>query len=274
MNQEPLIIKASHGWRGIDFRELREYQDLFYFLVWRDIKVRYAQSVLGIGWAIIQPIVYMLAFSLVFGKFVGVQSDGIPYPIFSLAGLIPWTYFSGSLSGATGSVPSAQNLISKIYFPRIILPLASVFGKVIDFGISLLILGLLMAYYGIVPGWGILLLPMLLIVLMMTAAGLGMWLTSLSVQYRDVAYAQGFLIQILLYATPVVYPASLIPESNRLIYGLNPLVGIIESFRAAVLGHKPIPWDLLGVGTAMALVIFVTGVLYFKRMERNFADIV
>ena len=271
---EKLIIDADARLPLIDWGELRQYRDLFYFLVWRDIKTRYAQSILGIGWAIVQPLFSMIVFTIVFGGFAGVDSDGVPYPIFSFTALVPWTYFSGALTGASTSLTSSASMITKVYFPRLVIPFAPVLGKLVDFGIAMLLLMVMMAWYRIMPTVGVLFLPVLILLMMGTAAGMGMWLTALSVQYRDINYAMGFIVQLLMYAAPVVYPASAVPDQFRLLYSLFPMAGVIEGFRSALLGTNPMPWDMIAVGTVSAVVIFISGAAYFRRMERVFADVV
>lgn len=268
------IIKPSKGWVSLGLKELWAYRDLFYFLIWKDIKVRYAQSVLGIGWAVIQPLMLMVVFTIVFGKLVKVGSDGAPYAIFSYTALVPWTYFSTSLTQATSSLSRNANMFTKVYFPRLTLPLSSVLGKLVDFGIALLIVFGMMAWFRMLPTVWILTLPLLVLLMMLTAAGLGMWLTALSVQFRDINYGMSFVLQILMYGAPVAYPASLIPDQYRLLYGLNPMVGVIEGFRSALLSTNPMPWDLIAVGSVIAISIAISGALYFRRMERTFADVV
>jgi len=270
---ELTVIEPSSGWQLIDWRELWRYRDLFYFLVWRDVKVRYAQSVLGIGWAVVQPVFSMIVFTIVFGNLAKVASDGVPYAIFSYTGLVPWAYFSSALTGASSSLVSAAGMISKVYFPRLIIPLTAVLSNLVDFAIALLILFGLMVWFGTSPTIGALLLPLLVLLMMLTAAGLGMWLTALAIQYRDVKYGLSFAVQLLMYAAPVVYPASAIPHRYRLLYGLNPMAGVIEGFRSALLGSQPMPWDLLLMGTITAMIAFISGALYFRRMERIFADV-
>ena len=272
--QNKTIIEAESGWQLIDWRELWRYRDLFFFLVWRDVKTRYAQSVLGIGWAIIQPIFSMVVFTVVFGNLAKVDSDGVPYAIFSYAALVPWIYFSGSLSSASSSLVSASGIWTKVYFPRLVIPIAPALAKMVDFAIALLILLGLMLWFQIPPTIWVLTLPLLIVLMMLTATGIGMWVTVLSVQYRDINYAMGFFVQLLMYAAPVVYPASKVPEGFRLVYGLFPMAGVIEGFRSALLGTNPMPWDLIGVGSIVAVIFFVTGALYFRRMERIFADVV
>ena len=268
------IIQPPKGWVSLDLRELWEYRDLFYFLVWRDIKTRYAQSILGIGWAVIQPVSSMIVFTIVFGTLAKVSSDGVPYAIFSYTALVPWTYFSGALTEATNSLTRNSSMLTKVYFPRLVMPLVPVLGKLIDFFIAFLLVFGMMAWFGITPTIWVLTLPVLILLMMITAAGLGMWLTALAVQYRDINYGMNFAVQLLLYAAPVVYPASLVPDQYRLFYAINPMVGVIEGFRTALLSTNPMPWDLLGVGSITAIVIATSGALYFRRMERIFADVV
>ena len=273
VSKDATVIEPKSGWRLIDFRELWEYRDLFYFLVWRDIKVRYAQSILGVGWAIIQPVFSMIVFTIVFGNLAKVNSDGVPYPIFSYAALVPWTYFANALTDASGSLISASSVLTKVYFPRLIIPMTPVLGKLVDFAIALLLLFGLMVWFQAAPTIWVLTIPFLILLMMLTTAGLGMWLAALAIQYRDIKYGMGFAVQLLMYAAPVVYPASLIPERFRLLYGLNPMAGVIEGFRAALLGTRPMPWDLIALGTVAALVIAVSGAFYFRHMERIFADV-
>jgi len=271
------IIERKPGWRLIDWRELREYKDLFYFLVWRDIKVLYKQTVLGFTWAIIRPVFSMIVFSIVFGRLANVPSDGIPYPIFSYAALVPWTYFSTALSKATQSLISNKNMLTKVYFPRLIIPMTPVLANLVDFGIAFVVLGLLMAWYGIAPTRNILFVPLLILLMILTASGVGMWLSAMAIQYRDVQHAVQFVVQALMYAAPVVWPVSLITEkfgpTVRLVYGLYPMVGVIEGFRSALIGTNPMPWDLILMGGLSATLIALFGALYFRRMERIFADV-
>ena len=269
-----VIIDGDARTALVDWRELWRYRDLFYFLVWRDVKTRYAQSVLGVGWAVIQPVFSMIVFTVVFGNLARVSSDGVPYAIFSYTALVPWTYFSSALTGASGSLIAASNMITKVYFPRLVVPLAPVLGKLVDFAIALLLLFGLMAYFGFAPTPWALFLPVLVLLAMLAASGLGMWLTALAIQYRDVNYAMNFVVQLLMYAAPVVYPASSVPQQFRVLYGLFPMAGVIEGFRSALLGTNPMPWDLIVPGTVSALLLFVSGALYFRRMERVFADVV
>jgi len=268
-----IVIEPKSGWRAIDLAELIEYRDLLYFLVWRDIKVRYKQTVMGFAWALIQPVFSMIIFTVIFGKVAKISSDGVPYAIFSYAALVPWTYFSNALSQSSTSLVSQANLISKIYFPRLMVPLAAVFSQLVDFGIALLLLFGMMLFFGIAPTPWALLVPFLVLLMMLTAAGMGACLTALAIQYRDIKHGIGLGLTFLMYASPVVYPVSLIPEQYRIIYGLNPMAGVIEGFRAALLGSSPMPWDLLAVGGSIAVLIAVCGAHYFRRMEGTFADV-
>lgn len=267
-------IKPRGVWRTLDLPELWQYRDLFYFLVRREVKVLYAQSVIGLGWAVIKPIVTMLVFTVIFGKLAKINSEGVPYAIFNFAALVPWTYFSNSLTGSTNSLVAAQNMLSKVYFPRLVIPMAPALAKLVDFFIALAIMAVMMAWLGFAPTPWALALPLLVVLMVLTAAGAGMWLTALAVQYRDVKHAISFVVQLLMYVSPVVYPASMIPEKFRMLYALNPMVGVIEGFRASLLGTTPMPWHLIAVGALMAFVVFVSGVLYFSRKERVFADVV
>lgn len=268
-----LVIEASRGWQMINWRELLHYRDLFYFLVWRDIKVRYSQSVLGIGWAVIQPLFSMLVFTIVFGRLAKVSSDGAPYALFSFAAMVPWSYFANALGDSSGSLASGQSMLSKVYFPRLILPMVGVVSKLVDFVIALGVLAVLMAWYRTVPTVNVVFLPVLAVIMAVTATGAGMWLSALSVQYRDIRYGMGFGVQLLMYAAPVVYPASLIPVEWQLAYALNPMVGVIEGFRSALLNTNPMPWTWIGVGALGAAALLLSGCLYFRRMERTFADL-
>lgn len=267
------VIERKTGWRALDLRELWRYKDLFRFLVTRDIKVLYKQTVLGFGWAILRPLFSMVVFSVVFGRMAKIPSDGIPYPLFSYAALVPWTYFQTAITQSTNSLIGGAQMISKVYFPRIIVPLAPVIAGLVDFAIALTIVGVMMAYYGTAPNVNIIFLPLMILIMVVTAAAVGMWLSVLAVQYRDIRFAIQFLAQFLMYAAPVVWPASLVPERFRLLYGLYPMAGVIEGFRSALLGHNPMPWDLIAAGSVTAMVLFVFGTLYFRRMERIFSDV-
>jgi len=267
-----VVIEARRSWE-LNLGELREYTDLWYFLIWRDIKARYAQSVLGVGWALIQPVFSMIIFTIVFSRVAQIDSDGIPYPIFSYAALVPWIYFSNALTEGSASLVKNSNMLSKIYFPRLIIPLTAVFGRLIDFAISFLLLFVLMLWFQVTPTVWVLTLPFLILLMICTAAGLALWLSTLGIQFRDVNYGMSFGIQLMMYAAPVVYPTSLIPEQYRLLYGLNPMVGVIEGFRASLLGFTPMPWDLLATGSFTATLLLVSGAFYFRRKEAIFADV-
>lgn len=275
------IIEARSAIRFLDWKELHQYRDLLRFLVWRDVKVRYAQSAIGVGWAIIQPVFSMIVFTVIFGKLAKVSSDGSPYELFSLSALVPWTYFSNALTDGTNSLVSQANVLKKVYFPRILLPLSAMFAKLVDFSIGLALLFCLMVYFKISPpeetffspNLGILLLPYLILLMSITAFGMSCWFTVFAIQYRDVKHAMNFVVQLMMYAAPVVYPASLIPEKYQLIYAINPMVAVIEGFRAALLGTRDMPWGFIAVGSLSAITITFTGILYFNFKERIFADV-
>ncbi|MCS7047888.1 MAG: ABC transporter permease [Verrucomicrobiae bacterium] len=267
-------IAPSHGWLDLRLRQIWDYRDLLYFLVWRDIKVRYKQTVLGAMWAILQPVLTMVVFSIFFGKLAGVKSDALPYPIFVFCGLLPWQLFAYALNESGNSLVTNRALITKVYFPRLIIPIAAVLGGVPDFAIAFLVMVLLMLLYGIFPtGWILLTLPALVVFALITALAVGVWLSALNVEYRDVRYTIPFLTQIWFFATPIAYPSSLLPESVRAIYGINPMAGVVDGFRWALLGGSP-PGPLLGVSIITVVVVLVTGLIYFRRMERTFADVI
>ncbi|MAT39636.1 MAG: phosphate ABC transporter permease [Ectothiorhodospiraceae bacterium] len=270
------VIKARSGWQIIDWKELREYKDLFYFLTLRDIKIQYKQTVFGFLWAIIQPLVLMVIFTFVLGKLAKAPTDELPSAIFHYTVLPAWTYFSNALNQSGQSLVASANMITKVYFPRLIVPMAPVLAKLIDMVIAYVILIPFMFYYEIVPSASILMFPVLILLLIITAAGAGMWLTALAVKYRDVKYIIGFTLQALMWITPVTVPVSTIQdkfgETWRLVYGIYPMGGIIESIRASLVGAA-IPWDLLGISAATSIIMFVTGMYYFKRTERVFADV-
>jgi len=269
-----IIINDDNGIkRLINLQELWQYRDLFWFLVKRDIKTRYAQSIMGVGWAIIQPVFSMIIFTVVFGNIAKINSEGIPYAIFSYTALVPWTYFSSSLTDSSRSLISSKNLITKVYFPRLVIPVAPVLAKLIDFGISFLILIGMMVWFGITPSIWAAFIPIFVLIMMLAAAGVGMWLTALSIQYRDIQYGSSFFIQLLMYISPVIYPASNVPDKFQLVYALNPMVGVIEGFRAVLLGTHGMPWFYIWIGSASAIVLFISGALYFRHMERYFADV-
>lgn len=269
-----VVIRPSRGWVPLRLAAIWEYRELLYFLIWRDIKVRYKQTVLGAAWAIIQPFLTMVVFSIFFGQLAKIPSDGLPYPIFAYCALLPWQLFSHALIESGNSLVGNQNLITKVYFPRLVIPLAAVLAGLVDFAIAFLVLLGMMAYYGIVPTAAVLTLPLFLLLSLLTALGAGLWLSALNVQYRDVRYTIPFLTQLWLFATPVVYPASLVPEPWRILFGLNPMTGVVEGFRWALLGTAHAPGFMSAVSIAVVLALLVGGLYYFRRMERTFADVV
>lgn len=266
------IIEPREGWSAPDLRELWAYRELLFFLVWRDVKVRYKQTALGASWAIIQPFFTMVVFSLFFGRLAGVPSDGLPYPIFSYAALVPWTFFANGLTHASNSLVASQDLLKKVYFPRLAIPTATVLAGVVDFVIAFGVLLGMMAYYGIVPSAQVVWIPALLLLALVTALGVGLWFAALNVLYRDVAYVVPFTVQFWLFATPIAYPSSMLPEPWRTLYGLNPMAGVVEGFRWSLLGTETAPGPMLAVSALAAAAILVGGVFYFRRMERTFAD--
>ena len=267
-------IQPVKGWVGIHFRELWKFRELFYFLIWRDLKVRYKQTVLGAAWAVIQPFFTMVVFSIFFGRLAGVPSDGLPYPLFAFAGLVPWTFFANALSQSSNSLVGSQHLITKVYFPRLVIPVSAVLSGALDFVIAFAVLLGMMIYYGAVPGVASLVIPFFFLLALVTALGAGLWLSALNVEFRDVRYIVPFLTQFWLFATPVAYPSSMLPEPWRTLYGVNPMVGVVEGFRWALLGRPESLGPILAVSTGAALFLLVTGALYFRRMERTFADVV
>jgi lipopolysaccharide transport system permease protein len=267
------IIGPDSGWKIINFKELKDYRDLFYFLTWRDIKALYAQTVLGFSWAIIQPLVQIMIFTVIFGKVAELPTEGIPYILFSSMAVIPWTYMSQALTQSSQSLLQGSNILGKIYFPRIIFPITPVLAKLVDFGISLFIVLCIMLYYRVSPTWNLLLFPVLVIMMMAVPLGIGLWLSSLAIRFRDIKQAMPFFIQMLMYTAPIVYSASSIPEGYRLLYSLNPLVGVIEGFRACLLG-TPIPWLYIWPGALTAVLLVISGAVYFKRMERIIVDVI
>ena len=267
------IIEPTSGWVPVDLRELWHYRDLLYVLTWREISVRYKQTLLGFAWAIIQPVMTMIVFTIFLGKFARIPSDGIPYPVFSFLGLLPWTFFSWALTRSGTSLVANANLLSKVYFPRVLIPLSATLSALADFLIAFVVLFVLMAWYGIAPSWTSIYLIPLTVLTAIVATGVGMWLSALNVQYRDVQHAIPFLVQLWMYATPVVYPSSIVPEKWRPLFALNPLAGIIEGYRSATLG-RPMDWRLLSISALATLVLTAIGFWRFRRMERTFADIV
>jgi lipopolysaccharide transport system permease protein len=269
-----MVIEPSQGWRALDLRELWSYRELLYFLTWRDVMVRYKQTVLGAAWAILQPVLTMVVFSLFFGKLAGMPSDGLPYPLFSLAALVPWTFFANGLNLSSNSLVGSANLVRKVYFPRLVVPISSVLSGGVDFLLSFGVLLVMMLFYGVLPGLRVLWLPFFVALGLVTALGAGLWLSALNVNYRDVRYTVPFLLQIWLFATPIAYPSTLLEEPWRSIYGINPMVGVVEGFRWALLGTSAAPGSMVPVSAVAAVLLLLSGAFYFRRMERTFADVV
>jgi lipopolysaccharide transport system permease protein len=267
------VLAATRGWGGIPWREIIEYKDLLYFLVWRDVKVRYKQTLLGAAWALLQPLLTMLIFWIVFGRLVGVPSDGLPYPVFALAALVPWAFFSHGLTQASESLVGSANLVSKVYFPRVVIPLAAVLSGFVDLAVSAVALAAAVVIFPVSPGASLALAPLYLILVAGTALGAGLWLSALNVQYRDVRYTIPFLVQAWFFLSPVTYPMSLIPGKWRLLYAVNPLAGALEGFRSAVTGG-PAPGAAAAISAVSALLLLSGGVFYFRRTERTFADVI
>jgi len=268
------VIEPAAGWPSLGLGELWVFRELLYFLTWRDIKVRYKQTALGASWAIIQPLFTMVVFSLFFGRLAGVPSDGVPYPLFSFAALVPWTFFANGLTQSANSVVASQQLVTKIYFPRLAIPIATVLSGAIDFVIAFVVLLGLMAYYRVAPTVHALWTVPLVLLAFVASLGVGLWLAALNVQYRDVRYAVPFLTQLWLFATPIAYPSSLLSEPWRTLYGINPMVGVVEGYRWALLGSGAAPGRMVLVSCVAALAVLVGGILYFRRMERTFADVI
>jgi lipopolysaccharide transport system permease protein len=267
-------IVPSNGWVSLKLGQLWEYRELLYFLTWREIKVRYKQTVLGAGWAIIQPLFTMLVFSLFFGKLAKVPSDNIPYPLFSLAGLVPWTFFANGLTQSSASLVTSSNLVSKVYFPRLAIPLSAILSGAVDFAISFVLLVGMMAFYHQAPSLRCVFLPLFFLLSFVTALGAGLWLSALNVEYRDVRYVVPFLTQLWLFATPIAYPSSLLNARWRVVYGLNPMTGVVEGFRWALFQTDALPARMIAVSSLAALLMLVSGAFYFRRMESTFADVV
>lgn len=267
-------IRPPAGWTGLQFGELWQYRELLFFLAWRDIKVRYKQTALGAAWALLQPILTMVVFSLFFGRLARVPSDGIPYPVFSYCALLPWQLFAYALAESSNSVVANERLISKIYFPRLVIPIAGVLAGLVDFAIAFCMLVILMLHYHIVPTWTIVALPAFVFLTVLTALAVGLWLSALNVQYRDVRYTVAFLTQIWLFLSPVAYPSSLVPAHFRALYGLNPMAGVIEGFRWALIGKTPAPGAMLTLSVLIVALLLVGGLFYFRRMENTFADVI
>ena len=274
-NQTPVTyLKPSKGWLSIDFKELWRYRELVYFLTWRDIKVRYKQAVLGIAWAVLQPVLTVLIFTVVFGILLKTPSQDLPYTLFAISALLPWQLFANALQRSSISLVGNANLITKIYFPRLAIPLSAVMAALVDFGVSFIVLIAMMAYYRYMPGWNMLWLPVIILFALLTALAVGLWLSAINVQYRDVQHMVPFIVQVWMYASPIVYPIDIIPEGIwRVLYGLNPMVGVIQSYRWALLGGDQ-PDATMWISVLVVIILLVSGLFYFRRMEKTFADIV
>jgi lipopolysaccharide transport system permease protein len=267
-----LEIRPASGWLALDLRELWAYRELIYFLSWREIKVRYKQTAIGVAWAVLQPLAMMLIFTIFFGRLAKIPSDGVPYPLFAYVALLPWQLFSRTMTESTNSLVADQRLITRVYFPRIIVPISTTIAAVVDFMISAVLLLGLMLFYGVVPSTTVIWLPVFLLLMIITALGVGFWLSALNVEYRDVAYTIPFINQFWFFLTPVVYPSSLVPERWQTLYGFNPMVGVIEGFRWALLGVGEGPSSMLAVSILIALFSFVSGIIWFQRREQTFVD--
>jgi lipopolysaccharide transport system permease protein len=274
LRKPSVVIQPRKGLFQLDLRSVWQYRELLYFLVWRDVIVRYKQTAIGAAWAILQPLITMLIFTLIFGRLAKIPSDGIPYPVFAFAALLPWSYFAQALTRSSNSVVGSSNLVTKIYFPRLLIPLSASVAPVVDLFFSFLVLLGLMAWFKTSPTWGLLALPLFLGLAIMTALAVGLWSSALNVRYRDVGHIVPFLSQVWMYASPVAYPISMVPEKWRLLYSLNPMVGVIEGFRWALLGKEHPDFMAMAVSSAVVFVLLVGGIVYFKRMERTFADII
>lgn len=269
-----ITIKPPSWWISLDLRELWEYHELLFFLIWRDIKVRYKQTALGAAWAVIQPFLTMVVFSIFFGRLAHMPSEGVPYPLFTYVALVPWTYFANSLAQASNSLVEQERLITKVYFPRLLVPSASILAGLVDLAIAFCVLVGMVWFYGMTPTLTILTVPLFVVLAAATALAVGLWLSALNVQYRDVRYTIPFIIQFWLFATPVAYPLSLVPEALQPLYALNPMVGVVEGFRWALLGTTPLPIPILIVSSLTVLALLLGGLYYFRRMEESFADVV
>lgn len=267
-------IRPAKGWVALDLRTLWEYRELLFFFVWRDVKVRYRQTVLGAAWAVIQPFMTMVVFSLFFGRLAGVPSDDFPYPIFSYAALVPWTFFATGITQATSGMVSNANLLKKVYFPRLALPISRVMAGLVDFALAFTVLLGMMLFYGIMPTGNVVWLPLFLVLALVTSLGVGLWMAALSVQFRDVILTVPFIIQVWMFATPIAYPSSMLPEPWRTLYGLNPMAGVVEGFRWALLGTATAPGPMLAVSAVVSVVLLISGAFVFRRMEKSFADLV
>lgn len=271
-NTNITILRPPSSWEFVDFKELRDYRDLFWSMVWRSIKVLYAQTVMGLGWAILNPFIQIILFSVIFGKVAKIPTDGIPYVLFSTVAVIPWTYMSQAMTLSSQSLLTGQLMLGKIYFPRLIFPLTPVLAKLVDFAVSLLLLVAIMIYYQVAPNWNLIFLPFFVLLMVMIPAGVGMFLSAFAIRFRDVKHAMPFIISLLVYTAPILYSASSIPADYRFWYSLNPLVAVIEGYRACLLG-APLEWSYILPGTVTAILLLLVGALYFRRMERVFVDV-
>lgn len=269
-----ITVEPTSGFAAINLRELWHYRDLLFFLVWRDISVRYKQTVLGAVWVVLQPFLTMVIFTFIFGRLANMPSEGAPYPIFFFSALVPWQYFSSTLNNSANSLVNNANLISKVYFPRLLIPLSTLFPTFVDFAISFLVLLGLLFHYRFALTWNALWLPAFLLLLMTTAFGIGLWFAALNIHYRDIRYIVPFIMQFGMFVSPVVYPSSVVPERWRAVYAMNPMVGVIEGFRWTLLGKEVLPGKMIAISTAVAVMVLVGGIFYFRRAEKNFADIV
>lgn len=275
LKEIPMVrIEPTKGWISLKLGELWDYKELLYFLIWRDIKVRYKQTVLGASWAIIQPFFTMVVFSIFFGRLAKIPSDGMPYPIFSFAALVPWTFFSNGLSKASNSLVGSSNLIKKVYFPRLAIPIANVLSGVVDFVLAFIVLIVMMIFFGITPTINVLWLPFFLLLALVTSLGVSLWLSAMNVQFRDVQYIIPFITQFWLFATPIAYPSSLLSEPWRTVYAINPMVGVVEGFRWALLGSNTVPGPMIMVSSLVSVLLLISGAFYFRRLEKTFADVV
>jgi lipopolysaccharide transport system permease protein len=269
-----IIVQPTHGWSTLGLREMWQYRELLYFMIWRDIKVRYKQTALGAAWAIIQPFFTMVVFSLFFGRLAGIPSEGVPYPVFSYAALVPWTFFANGLALASNSLVGNANLLSKVYFPRLIVPTATILSGILDFVLAFIVLIGMMLVYGITPTVNVIWLPFFLLLALITSLGAGLWMSALNVQFRDVKYIVPFVTQLWMFLTPIAYPSTMLPEPWRTLYGINPMAGVVEGFRWALLGTKMTVGPMIVVSAVAAVILMISGAFYFRRMERTFADVV
>ncbi len=273
VNDTVTVIKPKTGFNISDLKELKDYRELFFSFVWRDVKVLYAQTIFGFTWAILNPLVQIIIYTIIFGRVAKLSTDGIPYMLFSSVAIIPWTYMSDAMNTSSQSLISGQGMLGKIYFPRLIFPLVSVLSKLVNFSIGFVIILGMLIYYHITPTWNLLFLPVFVVLMVCIPAGVGMWFSSMAIRFRDVRFAMQFFIRMLMWSSPIVYPVSAVPEKYRIIYSINPLVGVIEGFRACLLG-TPIQWQYIWLGMIVTIIIFVSSLFYFKRMEHMFTDVI